>query len=40
TGIGNSMQESLDKSYGLVSEIYWDNVYFRKDIGHDLMTLA
>ena len=40
TGIGNSMQESLDKSYGLVSKIYWDNVYFRKDIGHDLMTLA
>ena len=39
TGIGNNMQEALDKSYDLVSKIYWNNVYFRKDIGHDLMTL-
>lgn len=38
TGLGDSMQEALDKSYGLVTKIHWDNVYFRKDIGHDLMT--
>jgi len=39
TGLGNNMQEALDNSYDLVSSIYWNNVYFRKDIGHDLMHL-
>lgn len=39
TGLGNNMQEALDNSYELVSSIYWNNVYFRKDIGHDLMHL-
>lgn len=39
TGIGNSMEEALDNSYDLVSKIHWNNVYFRKDIGHDLMSL-
>jgi len=39
TGLGNDMKEALDISYDLVSQIYWDNVYFRKDIGHDLMNL-
>lgn len=38
TGIGHSMQEALDKTYELASNIHWDNVYFRKDIGHDLIT--
>ena len=32
TGLGDSMQEALDKSYDLVTKIHWDNVYFRKDI--------
>ena len=40
TGLGETMQEALDKSYELVSKIYWENVYFRKDIGHDLNTLV
>lgn len=39
TGLGNNMQEALDNSYELVSKIHWNNVYFRKDIGHDLMSL-
>lgn len=39
TGLGQNMQEALDKSYELASKIHWNNVYFRKDIGHDLMTL-
>lgn len=39
TGMGDNIQEALDNSYDLVSKIHWDNVYFRKDIGHDLMTL-
>ena len=40
TGLGKTMVEALDNSYELVSKIHWDNVYFRKDIGHDLNTLA
>jgi len=39
TGLGKNMQEALDQSYDLVEKIHWDNVYFRKDIGHDLMAL-
>jgi len=39
TGLGKDMKEALDISYDLVTKIYWDNVYFRKDIGHDLMSL-
>lgn len=39
TGLGNNMLEALDESYDLVSKIHWNNVYFRKDIGHDLMSL-
>ena len=39
TGLGDTMQEALDRSYELVSNIHWNNVYFRKDIGHDLMSL-
>ena len=39
TGIGNSMEEALDTSYDMVSNIHWANVYFRKDIGSDLMRL-
>ncbi len=39
TGLGDNMSEALDNSYELVSKIHWDDVYFRKDIGHDLMLL-
>ncbi|MCG8307067.1 MAG: phosphoribosylamine--glycine ligase [Cytophagales bacterium] len=39
TGLGDNMQEALDRSYNLVSNIHWNNVYFRKDIGHDLMSM-
>ena len=39
TGLGHNLQEALDKTYELASNIHWNNVYFRKDIGHDLMTL-
>jgi phosphoribosylamine--glycine ligase len=39
TGIGENMKEALDSSYDLVSKIHWNNVYFRKDIGYDLMRL-
>ncbi|NJN28025.1 MAG: phosphoribosylamine--glycine ligase [Cyclobacteriaceae bacterium] len=40
TGIGTSMLEALEKSYERVSKIHWNNVYFRKDIGHDLNALS
>ena len=39
TGLGQSMQEALDNTYELASKIHWSNVYFRKDIGHDLASL-
>jgi phosphoribosylamine--glycine ligase len=39
TGIGENMKEALDNSYDTVSKIHWNNVYFRKDIGYDLMRL-
>lgn len=36
TGMGDNMGEALNKTYELASKIHWNNVYFRKDIGHDL----
>ncbi len=33
TGLGDSIKETISKVYTAVSEISWDNVYFRKDIG-------
>lgn len=39
TGIGNDMQEALKNSYSLASDIQWKDVYFRKDIGQDLLAL-
>ena len=39
TGLGQSMHEALDNTYELASKIHWSNVYFRKDIGHDLASL-
>lgn len=39
TGLGQNMQEALDKSYELASKIHWTNAYFRKDIGYDLAIL-
>lgn len=39
TGLGNNMKEALDNTYELASKIHWSNVYFRKDIGHDLASL-
>ena len=33
TGLGDSIKETISKVYAAVSEISWDTVYFRKDIG-------
>jgi phosphoribosylamine--glycine ligase len=37
TGKGSSLQEAREASYESVSRIEWDGVYFRKDIGVDLL---
>jgi len=39
TGMGKDMKDALQKSYDLVSGITWKDVYFRKDIGQDLLAL-
>ena len=37
TGLGGSLQEALDHAYDSDSQLCWDNVYYRKDIGQDVL---
>lgn len=37
TGMGEDIQSALDKSYKTVQSIHWDQMYFREDIGQDLI---
>jgi phosphoribosylamine---glycine ligase len=37
TGRGRSLQEARDAAYSCASQIGWDGLYFRKDIGIDLL---
>ncbi|AWW29957.1 phosphoribosylamine--glycine ligase [Echinicola strongylocentroti] len=37
TGKGNSIEEALSNAYTRVNEISWNDVYFRKDIGQDIL---
>lgn len=37
TSYGNTIQEALAKSYKSISEIKFDGIYYRKDIGKDLL---
>jgi phosphoribosylamine--glycine ligase len=39
TGTGTTIQEALDNSYSIYSTIHWKDIYFRKDIGQDLLNL-
>jgi phosphoribosylamine--glycine ligase len=39
TGVGNSLQDALSKSYEGANAVSFDKKYFRKDIGLDLLTL-
>jgi phosphoribosylamine--glycine ligase len=36
TSIGASMQEALERSYSSITEIYFEGMHYRKDIGFDL----
>jgi len=37
TGFGSGLSEALENSYRKADEILWDDKYFRKDIGKDLL---
>lgn len=37
TSYGNSLQEALDNSYETLSGITFDGIYYRRDIGHDVL---
>ncbi|MEP2771227.1 MAG: phosphoribosylamine--glycine ligase [Fulvivirga sp.] len=39
TGMADSLEEALDKSYNGINHISWDGMYFRKDIGKDILAL-
>ncbi len=39
TGIGNTLSEAIDKAYVLARSIQWEGIYYRKDIGQDLLRL-
>ncbi|WP_373520999.1 phosphoribosylamine--glycine ligase [Aquiflexum sp.] len=39
TGIGPNLDLALQNAYQTVSEICWDDLYFRKDIGQDILSL-
>ena len=40
TGMGETVQESLEKTYRDVGKINWEKVNFRKDIGQDILRLS
>jgi phosphoribosylamine--glycine ligase len=37
SGKGNSLNEAREKAYETAEQIQWDGLYFRKDIGQDLL---
>jgi phosphoribosylamine---glycine ligase len=37
TGKGNSLEEARAQVYETAAKVYWDGLYYRKDIGQDLM---
>jgi phosphoribosylamine--glycine ligase len=39
TGKGKDLKEAIQNCYDTVNKISWDNAYFRKDIGKDILTL-
>jgi phosphoribosylamine--glycine ligase len=39
TGIGNDIANALENAYARASEVCWDGIYYRKDIGQDVLKL-
>jgi phosphoribosylamine--glycine ligase len=39
TGIGKTLQEAQTKAYETAAAIFWEGVYYRKDIGNDVLDL-
>ncbi|ELR71408.1 Phosphoribosylamine--glycine ligase [Fulvivirga imtechensis AK7] len=39
TGQGDTLEEALEKAYDAVNRISWKGMYFRKDIGKDILAL-
>jgi phosphoribosylamine--glycine ligase len=39
TGIGSSIREALENSYSVYSSVHWTDIYYRRDIGQDLLKL-
>lgn len=39
TGSGTTLNEAIDNAYQLIAPIKWEGVYYRKDIGQDLLRL-
>ena len=39
TGTGNTLDEAIRQAYALAHSIHWEGIYFRKDIGQDLLRL-
>ncbi|WP_158856851.1 phosphoribosylamine--glycine ligase [Lunatibacter salilacus] len=37
TGKGEEMQDAISNAYARVNQIQWDGVYYRKDIGQDIL---
>jgi len=40
TALGNDLESSLNSAYHTVNRIEWPDVYYRKDIGQDLIVMA
>jgi phosphoribosylamine--glycine ligase len=40
TSYGNDISEALQKSYSAIEQIRYENKFFRKDIGKDLLKLS
>jgi phosphoribosylamine--glycine ligase len=39
TGLGNNLYSARAKAYEGASQLHWEGLYYRKDIGQDLLTL-
>ncbi|MCL6257515.1 phosphoribosylamine--glycine ligase [Aquiflexum sp. TKW24L] len=39
TGIGKDIDSALENAYSRVAEVCWDGIYYRKDIGQDVLNL-